>query len=1014
MSLQRIQSVPLQEFRPGSDSAPVPPPSAGNSPSTGSNEQPFFRLDLRRSLQLHRGLALGFALAGIALAVGYAVMKWPVYTAQSQVYVQPVAPKVMGQGNESHWPYDAVTYDSFVQQQVEGATHPDVLINVLHKLGPGSWQRAGETEEAAAARLGRAVEVLRLGTSYQVEITAQAKDPELAAKIANALAAGIVERASREEKAGDTERMAILRDEQDRIQKELEADRAEQESLNSKLGIAAIGSTASNHYDDDINRLHEELVKARAAHDEAAARFISVDADHEASSKALNAEAEDIVSADPGLVSMKTSLNTHRAQLITQMANLTPNHPQYKQDAEELAQINASLDSTMKELRAKAAARLQQRMRTELDRTSGIEGRLNAQLGQLTGAAVSATPKLQRASDLATDILRLQNRLTSVGEQLHNLMLEDNVPGAAHLSVAAIAPAYPTIKGIVRKSVPMALGGIIFGILAALLANNLDSKVYIAADVEHVLGFAPMALLPDFGEVSPGVAEEHLLRLAATIQHASQSGSLKSCIFTSTGPGTGVSTVSTKVRTILEAMGRPCVLVDASGPLLSPQQTGFTGMGSHANPGQVASQRGSRSTALLQQLADETEAEESLVLTDTAPLPISAETEYLARYVDAAIVVVESGVTTRAQLREVADSLQRLNVGAVGFVLNRVGMKKADPAFRASVQAIDKHLRAQSRSTARQTERSQAAPSVPALPKAQTVAREEAIPALAEPQAAPQPAAETATRPAAHGLPELTAATPEPTPLPTRVSRIVREARIAQPETLPVSNLRSRQFVPPRQEVAKAEEPRIQMPPSPEPRVQEPRAQEPRIPEPRQPEQASVPEAVAPPQFAADARPEPTHETWERLTGSLNDLKPEPARADAGEPAEMPYKGATRIHDLRNLASSLGMKNLHKAPEAPEQVADLRPPVEPVYERPLYEHSYTTYTPAPLPPVQSDVPNTSPRRVTAQPEILPPTPPENEDKEQSRTSKRESSNDRRDSFDDVDILPSWHGQYKKR
>jgi uncharacterized protein involved in exopolysaccharide biosynthesis len=584
MSLLRIQSVPLQEFRAGGDSAPVPPPSASNSSSTGSNEQPFFRLDLMRSLQLHRGLALGFSLVGIALAVGYVVMKWPVYTAQSQVYIQPVAPKVMGQANESHWPYDAVTYDSFVQQQVESATHPDVLVGVLHKLEPGSWQRQGETEQSAAARLGRAVEVLRLGTSYQVEITAQAKDPELSAKIANAMAAGIVERASREEKAGDTERLAILRDEQDRIQKELEADRAEQESLNSKLGIAAIGSTASNHYDDDINRIHEELVKARAAHDEAAARFISMDADHEASSKAMNAEAEDLVSADPGLVSMKTALNSHRAQLITQMANLTPNHPQYKQDAEELAQINASLDSTMKELRAKTAARIQQRMRTELDRTSGVEGRLNAQLGQLTGAAVSATPKLQRASDMATDILRLQNRLTSVGEQLHNLMLEDNVPGAAHLSVAAVAPVHPTLTGILRKSLPMALGGIIFGILAALLANNLDSKIYIAADVDHVLGFAPMALLPDFDEVSSGVAEEHLLRLAATIQHARQLGNLKSCIFTSTGPGAGVTTVSTQVRKILEAMGRPCVLVDASGPQPPAQQAGFTRLGSRDNP----------------------------------------------------------------------------------------------------------------------------------------------------------------------------------------------------------------------------------------------------------------------------------------------------------------------------------------------------------------------------------------------------------------------------------------------
>ena len=53
---------------------------------------------------------------------------------------------------------------------------------------------------------------------------------------------------------------------------------------------------------------------------------------------------------------MKTSLNQRRAVLITQMSNLTANNPEYKQDAAELAKINANLDSMMKDLRAKAAA----------------------------------------------------------------------------------------------------------------------------------------------------------------------------------------------------------------------------------------------------------------------------------------------------------------------------------------------------------------------------------------------------------------------------------------------------------------------------------------------------------------------------------------------------------------------------------------------------------------------------------------------------------------------------------
>ena len=99
---------------------------------------------------------------------------------------------------------NSTAYDSFVQQQVQSASNPDVLMNALHKLEPGSWQRSGESEQAAADRLGGAIEVARVGTSYEVAITAKAKDPQLAAQMANAVAASVVERAVRRGQCGQT------------------------------------------------------------------------------------------------------------------------------------------------------------------------------------------------------------------------------------------------------------------------------------------------------------------------------------------------------------------------------------------------------------------------------------------------------------------------------------------------------------------------------------------------------------------------------------------------------------------------------------------------------------------------------------------------------------------------------------------------------------------------------------------------------------------------------------------
>jgi uncharacterized protein involved in exopolysaccharide biosynthesis len=660
-------------------------------------EQTFFHFDFLRALEMHRGLALGIFLGSLVLAGAYLARRWNTYKADSLVYVQPAPPRLLenGQGQQS-WPFDANTYESYIQQQIHNVTREDVLAGAVRRIP--DFQGASESEQAAADRLGGNIQVDRVSTGYQIAITATASSPAEAAQDANAVAQSFIDSTTKEMRSGDTQRIALLAEERDRVLKELASDRAEQDALSKQLGVAAVGAATPDPYDDQIAALRAELVKARADNDQAASKLTAT-AGGGPSSGALNAAADEIVAADPGLVSMKTALNKRRSDLISQMSNLTPEHPLYKQDAQELAKINSSLDDMSKELRAKAATQIEQKLKTDLERTSGVEARLNGQIAQLTKQASGATPRLQRASDLATDISRLQARFTAVDEEYRNLTIDNAAPGAVYLSAPAIAPLHADRKKIYRNVVIVLLMGLVFAVAGALIAHNLDPRIYVAADVERVLGFAPMALLPDLYEVGTGVAEEYMLRLAAAVEHAHQQGHLNSCIFTGVAPGAGATTVSTRVTGMLQAMGRETALVDAVGapPREDP----------NAGSELVHLPRGSRSTALLQQMTETND--ETVVITDTAPLLISGETEYLARFVDSAIVVIESGTTTRAQLREVAQTLERLDVAAVGFVLNRISLEKGNSAFRHSVRAVEKHLRAQARAFDRQRPRSQAA-----------------------------------------------------------------------------------------------------------------------------------------------------------------------------------------------------------------------------------------------------------------------------------------------------------------
>ena len=549
-----------------------------------------------------------------------------------------------------------------------------------------------------------------------------------------------------------------------------------------------------------------------------------------------------------------------------------------------------------------------------------------------------------------------------------------------------------------------------------------------------------------------------------------------------------MTTVVGRMRDLLEAMGRTTVLVDASGAAAAASRGTAVPAAQPENQALVASQRGSRSSALLQQMAEETRTrDESLVLTDTAPIAISAETEYLARFVDCAIVVIESGVTTREELRETASTLQRVDVAAVGFVLNRVGLEKADRAFRLFVAAVENHLRAQGGSASRRAARGIAPapesalaeehnPLPPALP-----ARHEPIPAVplaavrapvqavAEPAVkavvpysppapvipesaikavarlsppapiAPESAIKAVARPSPPAVPEpavkaappvASPVAPERSPLPANPARVtprLSTAPPAQESTQPMNNKNSdlpwwlADLYP------QPEEPRRAAPPEPG------NASGP------QPD-ALGPQAVVP---APKPRPAPRLQSWDRLPGEYDKARPpappspsaesplgwksrvpasaaqdsfaewkagaRPEEAAEEDEEESSPNLASRLTGLRNLLTVLGKKGQQEFERPPERPAEAVRQLNPVLDSPPVAR---VIAPAPAMAAAGRVSAPSPRLVTAVPEFLPPKEPV-EIRDSAYESTSRSRHDRLETYDDLQILPSRRGQYKR-
>jgi uncharacterized protein involved in exopolysaccharide biosynthesis len=653
---------------------------------------PRFRPQIVRSLRMHRTLAISVGVAVTLLLLFIGLRQPRVYMAQSLVYVDPIIPG--GYTQQGVPGFDQFRYASYLDQQMQTVSRLDILTAALRTLSPNPWRQPNESEQAAALRLQKALVVERVLTSYEMSIKLTTANPETSAAIVNAVTDAYLQGGRRDELTQADGRVLLLSEERQRIQDELDTDRKEQASLGASLGVANPAGETGNPFDTQLSNLRTELATARQAHDVAAAQLSSVSGQDADRRSGLAAAADESLITDPGLSAMKSSVNARRAVLESQMAGLKPSNPLYRQDQDEIADLGRSLDSMTAQERGRAERRIQDKLRTELQRTAGVESQLNAQLAQQTAQATGAGPKLQRAAELATDIQRLNTRFATVDEDLHTLELQTNGPGLAHQEMKAAVPAGPEPNRrnlYLQAALPL---GILCGLIAAVLARAGDRRVYLGADLEHAIGFAPIAVLPAREDVPSRVIDEYMLRLAAGVEGAYRTASARTFVVTPVSAGTETGALLQALARKLEDLRLRVLVLRASELLMTTKETAefqaMTPVALEAARKAGVNLRGMQTgEGIAKAKLDRMKEEYDVILIDAAPLLHSAETEYAARCADATILVAESGVTLSTELANATALLARLQVTGVAAVLAELRLQVADEAFKHAIEVVE-------------------------------------------------------------------------------------------------------------------------------------------------------------------------------------------------------------------------------------------------------------------------------------------------------------------------------------
>jgi succinoglycan biosynthesis transport protein ExoP len=678
--------------------------------NSGSFEGQRRTLDVLSSIRRHLPifLLIVFVLVGCGAFVLRKKTK-PIYSSQSVVYVSPKFPKVLNTDSEVELPYD-----SYFQDQIQTVTRYDIVADAISQLPYRVRGRSGTPLPSEIEKLQHSLDVKRIGTTYEMSIGLLGPSPSGLSETVNAVTNSYVEIAKNEEFYGLGDRLKTLRQESGNLRKQIDADLAEQADLMEQLGVAAVstGPGATNPYDTSSDAVRNQLGLARAQREAAEAKLdASLKNDAPGESNALDTAAEEAIAADPGLAQIWGTLNNRRALLMEEMSSLRPDHPIYQKDKGELS----SIESLMDDLRQKAAAQLRSKWRKDVERTRLVELKLTQALSENTQSATSAAPKFQRATELGPEIESLQKASEAIDDRIRDLELESSSPGSVHVSTKALTPTSPEPNKLALYALSLLL--VSFGCAAAISVaiDFFDNRIHTAEDIERVVGFHPIGILLDTDEFSDEVAEEYFFRLAAGIDNAVRNGGARSFLFTAPAHGAGTSTVIKRLSKEL------CALNLKTRTIRAAASNGIDGSTRRAF---------SRSELFLQDWSDGNEAQQTplirgaafgrsslrmdgdappansaeqalqqasvgydVVLIDSDPMAISANTEYLARVVDATVLVVKAGTSTRQELHRAARLLERLQVSGVAVVLNKIQLGRADRDLRKELRGCERPRR---------------------------------------------------------------------------------------------------------------------------------------------------------------------------------------------------------------------------------------------------------------------------------------------------------------------------------
>jgi capsular exopolysaccharide synthesis family protein len=709
--------------RPARLASVAPPPPATTSLNSGRtaweakgpHEAAGDRIDIAalcRTGVKHAGIiALSIATA-LALGAAVTLLTRPIYTAKTTLQIDRGAEKVVSAGEQA--PLDNFSDEFFLTQygllrsralearvaESQSLTADDAFVRIM----TGRARSAAAKPLTAEARRQVALDLLRTHErvtpergSGLVSVTFSSPDPALSARIANAfaenfIASAIDRRFESSSYARDflEKRLAQVKARLELSERDLVAYAAGQEIIQ----LPAVGQPNQAEAGPSLAAANLESFNAALA---------------TARAERIRAEQKWRQAQTSGGVGLSDILQSPTFQVLSQehakrVAEYQDKLRIFKPDYPDMTQLEARIDETERQL-SQQAATIRQSLRAQYEAALANEQALASQVDTLKSAVLDLRGRSIRYTILQREVDTNRALYDGLLQRYKEVGVAGGV-AANNISIVdrAEAPLRPSEPRPLLNMALAALVGVAVGVGLAYLREAFDQAIRAPADVEAdlpLLGAIPLLKGPLSPKEalantrSPMAEAYHALRSA--LQFSTPEGLPKTLMITSPAPGGGKTTTAFAVAQYVARLGFRVLLVDAD--LRQPSLRGLMGLEGVVglsslltgaavleeavqptefanlfavtagpptpNPAELLA--GSRLTMLVA----EGGAVFDMIVLDGPPIMGLADAPMIGATVAACLVVIESGRTTRAQLRQ---SLRRMSIAGahvLGAVLTK-------------------------------------------------------------------------------------------------------------------------------------------------------------------------------------------------------------------------------------------------------------------------------------------------------------------------------------------------------